>query len=283
MTDLVFNPPSPVSLASPISPTSPNPLSTISPLSGYPETTYLDSARLVVLSKDAMAAIAQYMFLLLYRQLVCSGGHSQVTPKVGESDLLQLKREIRDIGSPYLGHFFARGCSEKGDVEGTNTCAGDCKDWHKWRAVRQDIVLQVAMRAHEAQQHTKSSSAPSSSHSRPAPDQHILKLAERWSDSNMVLGSPLSNMLRDRLRDATFKVVIATGYPPRDVSTVKLSAIDFGSFSHAPIEPFGPASGMEPLADEIKSIGERLSKLALIHLNAYLPLYEQEQYVFTES
>jgi hypothetical protein len=101
----------------------------------------------------------------------------------------------------------------------------------------------------------------------------------------MQIGSPLSTMLRDRLRDATFKVVVANAYLPHDTTTGKLPAIDFSSSSHAPstIESSGTATGMEPLADETKSLGERLSKLALIHLNAYLPLYEQEQFVFLES
>ena len=230
-----------------------------------------------------MAATALYMFLLLYRQLVCSGGH--VAPKVDESDLAQLKREIRDIGASHLGHCFLLGCSEKGNlIDGTNSCTTDRIDWHKARAVRQDVVLQVAMRAHEAQHRTNSHSAPSSLHSRPAPDEHMLKLAERWADSNMQLGSSLSDMLRDRLRDATFKAVVAMAYPPRDASTGKISAIDFSSARHTPpaSESPGTSTGMEPLTDEIKSLGERLSKLVLIHLNAYLPLYEQEQCVFLE-
>jgi hypothetical protein len=36
---------------------------------------------------------------------------------------------------------------------------------------------------------------------------------------------------------------------------------------------------MEALGDEISLLAENISKLALIHLNTYLPLYEVEHFL----
>lgn len=296
MTDLVFCPPSPVPLVPlpvPTTPPSHSPLPAISPLPGYPETSYLDSARLLLLSTDAADATALYMYLLLYRQLVCSESSAQhTTPqealKVDESDLLNLKKEIRDIGSSHLGYCFTGGDSKMGKgIEGVEILEEpqERKEWEKWHNIKRDIVLQIAMRANDLRRRKHPQSVSLSSPHQPPlaqPDEQMLRLAERWSDSNMQPGSPLSVMLRDRLRDAVFKGVVAIAYPARDMMTGRLSAIDLGSsgLSGSAFEPaLGTATGMEPLVQEIRSLAERLSRLALIHLNAYLPLYEQEGFL----
>jgi hypothetical protein len=110
----------------------------------------------------------------------------------------------------------------------------------------------------------------------------MLRIAERWSDSNMQQDSALYVLLRNRLRDAVFEAVIAQTYPSRDtLPSGKLSAIDFGSFGNSAGagvgtgKVLGTSTGMEPLGEEIQSLAERLSRLALIHLNAYLTLYQQ--------
>lgn len=96
-------------------------------------------------------------------------------------------------------------------------------------------------------------------------------------------GSSLSTMLHNRLRDVVFTAVVALAYPSRDSATGKtmLTADFLSSLSPKSAEgaSAGMASGMEPLADEIRSLSEKISRLALIHLNAYLPLYEKEAFL----
>ncbi|KAG1751242.1 T-complex protein 11-domain-containing protein [Suillus lakei] len=218
LTDLVFEPPC-----------GPSPLlqrmskSSIPYLPLYPETTYLDGARLLVLSGEAADATAMYMFLLLFRQLVFS-----------EPDPCDRERD-----------------QSSGDGE-------------KWAKVRQDIVLQIAMRAKEARS-SSSSSTPSLESSR---------ISGAWSETNMRPGSPLSTLLRKRIRDVVFNQSV--------ISTSMGKPLDFASVA----PPSALSSGMEPLADEIRLLSERLSRLAHIHLGVYLPLYEQEDFsvsVFSDS
>ncbi|KAF8550045.1 Tcp11-domain-containing protein [Imleria badia] len=266
LTDLVFNPPS----TAPSTPqnSSSTPFQAMCPLPLYPETTYLDSARLLVLAADAADTAAVYMFLLLYRQLVFSdtGDLPGVAPdqsRVSDAELLKLKKEIRDISSSHLGQCFKYGNLEQSSIPDV--------DREKWSKTRQDIVLQVALRAKEAQ--IGSSSRPRSSMDTPhfhAPDERMLKLAERWSETHVRPNSALGTMLNNRIRDAVFNQVLAVAYPPRDSFPPHTKAAE-----NAPA-PSSLASGMEPLADEIRSLAERLARLAHIHLGVYLPLYEQE-------
>jgi len=157
-TNLIFDPPSPNPLSKPSVPTasSQSALPSATSLPGYPETSFLDSARLVTFSTDAADATAMYMFLMLYRQLVffdtnprrCS---SSEMPKVTESDLSQLKTEIRDIASCHLGYCFTRSLpDEEVCGEGSAKKPND-KEWERWQKAARDVVLQIAMRATEVQ------------------------------------------------------------------------------------------------------------------------------------
>jgi len=267
LTDLVFDPPSPT--PSPVPSCSSGSAiaapSSMCPLPLYPETTYLDSARLLVLAADAADTAAVYMFLLLYRQLVFSDASAPGDQsRVNHADLLRLKREIRDISSSHLGHCFKYGSSD--------APSSDPADRDKWCKVKQDIVLQTALRAKEARAPT---STPSSSalHAH-VPDERLLKLAEGWSDTHIRPNSALSTMLKNRVRDAVFSQVLALTFPSTDASLGSVRALE--AMSAPSISAAGLASGMEPLADEIRSLAERLARLAHIHLGVYLPLYEQE-------
>jgi hypothetical protein len=264
LTDLVFDPPCGPSLTSPVTPRVPK--STIPHLPLYPETTYLDGARLLVLSGEAADATAMYMFLLLFRQLVCSDP-SDPTLKVSDAQLTSLKKEIRDISSSHLSQCFNQGSNSSDS------------DNEKWAKIRQDIVLQIAMRAKEAgsrSPQTSSSQSGVSPSLASAPDERMLKLAERWSDSNMRPDSPFSKLLRNRIRDAVFNQVVALTFPSSRDSALGLGKpLDY-STPASTTPPTALASGMEPLADEIRLLSERLSRLAYIHLGVYLPLYEEE-------
>ncbi|KAG6334260.1 hypothetical protein ID866_4835 [Astraeus odoratus] len=280
LTDLVFDPPSPAPSPAPqcSSGSAVAAPSSMCPLPLYPETTYLDSARLLVLSADAADTAAMYMFLLLYRQLVFSDTSESSVPReqsrVGDVELIRLKREIRDISSSYLGHCFK--------YDDAVSSSGDpAADREKWCKIKSDIVLQIALRAKEARVHASNRSTPVQSVTDgPAfqthmPDERLLKLAEGWSDTHIRPNSRLSTMLKNKVRDAVFHHVVALSFPSNDASLGTIRPLEslLGASSNSTA---GLASGMEPLADELRSLAERLARLAQIHLGVYLPLYEQE-------
>jgi hypothetical protein len=293
MLGLVFNPPSSAPSSSSVSPLTPPPTPVFqdssnpsSSLDAYPETLYLDTTRLALLSSEAADATALCMFLLLYRQLVFSDSNESPTtpqgpPKVVNADLIQLKREIRDIGPSRLGQCLSPRISD--GSKGLEGSKSDEKETERWVAARQDIVLQIAKRAKEARARTHgSSSFQSSSSIGDPPDEHTVSLARRWVDSNMHPNSALAVILRRRLHDVVFNTVVKLAYPGPDSSTVKLGAVDFFASVRADsaVEiPPGTATGMEPLTDEIRALSEKIARVALIHLNAFLPLYEQDGFL----
>ncbi|KAJ7175825.1 T-complex protein 11-domain-containing protein [Mycena filopes] len=220
LTDLVFTSPSPANLISLPVATPPTPqttLPTISSLPGYPETSYLDNARILLLSTDAVDLTALYI----------------------------IKREIRDIGSSRLGYsFYCGSVATETDV--------DTDELDKWRLLKQNVVLQIAMRA-------KNAPTSATDQSMGQVDESVLGLAQRWADQNIQYASTLSTMLRERLRDVVFNAVVGLAPSP----------------SPAP----GKVTGMEALTEEIGALAENISRLALIHINAYLPLYEVEHFL----
>ncbi|KAJ7780622.1 T-complex protein 11-domain-containing protein [Mycena maculata] len=275
LTDLVFTSPSPANLISlPVAttPLSQATLPTISSLPGYPETAYLDNARILLLSTDAVDLTALYMFLLLYRQLRFSSSAnspSSSRSNVDEWELARIKREIRDIGSSRLGYSFYCGSAPAAEAD------VDTDELAKWRALKENVVLQIVMRAKNG---TTPSTAPTGT-----VDESILRLAQRWADFNIQHDSPLSSMLRERLRDVVFNAVVAHAYPGRDAASGKLANIDFSTFGRTATPPpspvVGKVTGMEALTEEIGALAENISRLALIHINAYLPLYEVEHFL----
>ncbi|KAJ7670235.1 T-complex protein 11-domain-containing protein [Mycena rosella] len=267
LTDLVFTSPSPANLISvPAAATPLSTLPTISSLPGYPETSYLDNARILLLSTDAVDLTALYMFLLLYRQLRLSGAADSPRAASGASadewELARIKREIRDIGSSRLGYsFYCGGAPAGADV--------DTDELEKWRALKQSVVLQIAMRA-------KNGTAG-------GVDPAVLGLAQRWADCNVQHNSALSTMLRERLRDVVFHAVVGLAYPARDAASGKFAHIDFATVGRSPVAGpspvFGTVTGMEALGEEIGTLAENISRLALIHIQTYLPLYEVEHFL----
>lgn len=288
-TDMIFDPPTPIQSSKLYVPAvcSQSAWPTASSLPGYPETTFLDSARLVTLSTDAADVTAMYMFLMLYRQLVFSNprhSSSGQMPKVTESDLLQLKIEIRDIASCHLGYCFTRTLAEEPTAgEGSTKKTGD-REWEKWQRAARDVVLQIAMRATQAQNCSRTSLSPTDrSFIHQPPDDRMLQLAERWLDTNLRHRSSFSVVLRNRFRDAVFHRLVATTFPTRDVSTEKLKATSESSTSPVASTtsspPSGTVTGLESFTDEIRTLTDKLSKLSVIHLGVYLPLYEQDGFI----
>jgi len=265
LVDLVFNPPPRGSSSSP--PPYLSPLPATGTLARYPETLYLDQARISNYSKDAADFAALYMLLLLYRQLVLSGqqqGHVRLSP----DDLLKLKKEIWEVGPTHLGLCFRppRDTGARGEAE-----------IKRWKEEMEDVVLQVTRRASEAR---CSSSIPSISTLSQAPsapsvaktstpDAQLTKLATSWAGSNLRTDSSLSTLMRRRVRDAVLRIAL-----PIAVPSLKRSE------PHAEAEM---SSGLEPLMPEIQHLGERIAKLAGIHLNVYGALYAQPGFLAATS
>lgn len=276
LTELVFNPPSRIPLSQ-LSHTGPV-LPSSTALPSYPETSFLDSARLVALGAEGADTTVVYMFLMLYRQLVfydpsAKPSVSRVLPKVTDADLAQLKAEIRDVATHRLGYCFTR--TEENPSDDAQLKAHQAQEWERWQKSARDIVLQVAMRATYAQVRAKSPATEFSPLTH-APDPRMLQLAERWLDTNLCQPSALGGLLRKRLREAVFHRVVATAFPARDNVTGKIRA----SVDDLSMKPMaGSSTGMEALLDEIRGLGEKLSKLSLIHLGVYLPLYEQAGFI----
>lgn len=288
LSDVVFDPPTPIRISKASLP-SPNQggLPSATPLPGYPETTFLDSARLILLGTESADAVALYMFIMLYRQLVFSDTSSsssslRTMPKVTDDDLKQIKTEIKDIAACHLGYCFTRGDSATSppaastsavvaDAE-TPVSTTDDKEWERWQKAARDVVLQIATRATQARNRPKNSTPTPSEHTSTlpdCPDDRMIKMAEGWLETNLRPGSPLSVLLRNRVRDAVFHRVIATTFPAQAAASGQPKP------TSSPPPP-GTVAGLECIGDEIQTISEKLSKLAHIHLGVYMPLYEQE-------
>jgi hypothetical protein len=293
IADLIFVPPASAPLA-PLPPPTTTPTHrsppAIASLPGYPETLYLDHSRMILLSADAADLTAQYMLLMLYRQLVFSSSPKDgVAPRaaVTDAELQRVRKEIWEIGPSRLGYCFSQGRGKRSKEHGREREEKteeekerdrlkheekEKKEWKKWHTSMRDVMLQIAMRATTGRTVAGSSaSTPVTSAAAPVPDEATVKLVERWADTNLRHGSQLSTLLRDKLRNAVLDVVIE--------NVLKLPPKKSPHPDAAAPAPAATMSGLEPLAAEIKQLGERVAKLATIHLNVYGPLYESSGYM----
>lgn len=275
LVDLIFNPPSPVPLASPIvTTTSPSHQlipNIITQLPDYPETLFLDHSRLIQLTKDAADVTSVYLLLMLHRQLLVSSYQDSTIPRRAvnpeDVDMQLIKKEILELAPRNIGRSFLR-IRPSSDPQSSQA---EGRELEKWKSGMQSVVLQIASRASE----TRRRPAPSSS-SNPclrAPEPHLLKVAESWSENHFKLESPLSALMRDRLREAVLEIVVQTVLVRGSINP--LSAPVSGTSQPAARKL---ASGLEPLAPEIRQLSERLSKLAVLHLNVYQTMYEQDDF-----
>lgn len=255
LIDLIFEPPlTPNTTGSlPLADTS-----NLSNLTGYPETLHLDIARLPSLMSDAADVMTMYMFLLLYRQLLYTEvpGLSRCSSmETATSTLVKIKAEVRDIATSPIP-------SRQPPDNST----------------RHNLVLQIAMHA----QRDRLSSGRQSELAPPpkAPSERLLSIATQWADTHILsaASSPLSALLRTRLRDAVFCMTLASTHPTLPIYKNKQTHSDSDMMDYV-LASFNENSSMEPLAEEIKMLSEKLRKLATLHLNAYLPLYEQDKFV----
>ncbi|CAE7216440.1 unnamed protein product [Rhizoctonia solani] len=242
LTSLVFSPPAIVSTPPPPTTT---PLSQrlphIAPPPGYPETLYLDHARLAGLTADAADLGVLYAVLMLFRQLVYSGGRKV---SLEDSVVDRVKREIWQVGPVRLGLCFS------------GRKPGDDEEWEKWRSGMRDVVLQVAVRAEQVRSGTfDSPKAPA-----PLPDSKMLAMLESWTDTNLRPDAALAKLFKGRLTKAVEQVVNSTRKKADDEKEVV-------------------AAGLEPLMPEVRHLGERIAKLVSFHGRVYRGLYEAEGFL----
>jgi hypothetical protein len=278
LVDLIFNPPSPVPLTSPIvtttSPSHQITPSIVTQLPDYPETLFLDHSRLIQLTKDAADVTSVYLLLMLYRQLLVSSYQDPATPRKEinpeDVDMQVIKKEILELAPRNVGRCFLRVRASS-----DNQCLhADTREFEKWKSGMQSVVLQIASRASESRRVSSSAAVASSNPFLRAPEPHLLKVAESWSENHFKLESHLTTLMRDRLRDAVLEIVVQTVLVRGSISPLS-SPPSCGSVPQAARKL---ATGMEPLAPEIRQLGERLSKLAVLHLNVYQTMYEQDDF-----
>jgi hypothetical protein len=291
LVDLVFDsslpssPTTPLSLSSSPVKEAATPTTTTPRIFGPPETLYLDHGRLSLLHTDTDDALAMHLFLLLYRQLTLSSSSSG--KNLQAADLATMKSEIRDIALGRLAYCIGRDHSLPSPSSSSNSHSRDDR-FHSEKENIQDIVLQIAHRAQEAKQPRSSSERQLSFFH--APDEALIKLAQRWSDSNLRTDSPLAILSRRRLRDTVFQAVVAMVYPARGTShphnqlatleSLAPSTPAKNSVAGKLVLPSGIITPeLEPLKEEICTLVGKISRLVLIHLDTYLPLYEQANFL----
>jgi hypothetical protein len=211
-----------------------------------PETLFLDVARLGIYTTDAVDLTAIYMLLLLYRQLVFSetsragwDGKGKAGRKIVEAELVKLKSEIWAVAPPRLGSCFipearrldclgassrhdrdrSEDGSERRDKKERSRARSSKSELERWRKGIRDVALHVAARSKDVEWRAEAASTQTSSIPRLAtpesvrptapPDTAILGLVERWCESNLKFGSPLSVLLREKLADAMLHMVMA--------------------------------------------------------------------------
>jgi len=119
------------------------------------------------------------------------------------------------------------------------------------------------------------------------PDSSILSVAQRWADKNMQPGSTLSVLLHKRMRDVIFEEVVSltaswNGAGGKPIGSDLCPGVCAGTtLFGANVTPTTTvhAAGMDALTDEIRRLGEKIARLAIIHLNTHLPLYESEGFL----
>lgn len=179
-----------------------------------------------------------------------------------------IKKEILELAPRNIGRCFLR----TRPTSDPQSSQAEARELEKWKSGMQSVVLQIASRASEARR--RPSAVASSNPSLRAPEPHLLKVAESWSENNFKLDAPLSALMRDRLRDAVLEIVVQTVLVRGSISP--LAPAGAGGSTQPAARKL--ATGMEPLALEIRQLSERLSKLAVLHLNVYQTMYEQDDF-----
>ena len=307
IVDTIFGPPSLPSIAS----TNIRPSTLDHPLPSLPETLYLDQGRIQNYSSEIADTVALWMFLLLYRQLAsCSSQGRYHKDRVDEYAAI-LKQEIRAIGPRSLGTCFLPDADSFSD--NTSAPTGSHQNppqvTDKLQSAVDDVVLQIARRATSVSRDHRNPAemiSPLAIGTDHVPDERTVSIARKWIVTNMKVGSSFVKMLHGRLNKEVFERVLADVYPARaEAALQKMMGQEiescgevFGGPSRdcvlprSSVAPFEVkrrseavirhhfwGNGLEILADEVQSLVHKISLLVIVHFNAYLPLYEKQEFL----
>jgi len=249
-----------------------------------PETMYLDKARLVNLGGEAGELTGLYMMVLLFRQMVFSNPTPATRPQLRKEDTIRVKREVRDIAPVGFGTLLlsSAGVNDGSDDITTHTS----KDEERTR-VKQDLVLQIARRACDVRGRGKTTDVgviDNASLPPSMPDASLVSLGQCWADANLLPGSSLSQFLHNRVREAVLDAVVGLAWGgPGSANTASggYNLLERGesairNYKALACAGLGLGAGMEPLHEDICKLAEKIARLALVHLNTHLPMYEQE-------
>lgn len=297
--------------------------SSSSSFAGYPETFFLDYGRLATLGTDAADFTTLYMLLMLYRQLVHSHLHRRLpaaarAAPVTNDELLQLKKEIWEIGPSHLGLCFMQnrprsgGSSSGSSHSGSGSSRSSSRherserereaEMRKWRSDIADVVLQVTRRASEPRgsqgqnalsttTESAGSGSSSSADKLRAPDTETLKLTSSWAENNLRPGSALSTLMKKRIRECVEEAVLAIVLPSSSSSSSPSSSASASGDAFASLSSPSSSSsendaiaaptsnGLEPLMPEIRHLAERAARLVTIHTNVYGALYAHPSFL----
>ncbi|KAG8907607.1 hypothetical protein FRB99_003302 [Tulasnella sp. 403] len=280
MVDLVFDPPAPATGASAPSfePVQARFVKSSTGCDmGYPETLYLDHARLNSYVNDAADLLGLYMLIMLFRQLTTVSASSGVE----DWEIDRVKREVWEVGPSRLGLCFDVCPSTSGDPKG------------KWEKGMGDVVLQVARRVEEVRERVRRGrkvvTEGEDETSRRPPSADLLALIENWQRTNYTKESPLQKIMKERLRTAVLDVVKEHALE----GALKTSVVGRSGMSMRKVNRHAAAGtsstagqkrggGLEPLMPEIVHLGERIARLVVFHAKVYRRLYEVEEFVDTE-
>lgn len=303
IVDIVFSPPFSLSTAS----------TNIRPptLDHLPETLYLDQGRIQNHSSEILDTVALWMFLLLYRQLAsCSNQGRHQKERVDEYAAI-LKQEIRAIGPKSLGTCFLQDADSSSEDPSASTRSDQSHPQvtDKLKSAVDDVVLQIARRATSVPRNHRSPeemASPPTNGTDHVPDERTVSVARKWIVTNMKTDSSFKKLLHGRLNKVVFERVFADVYPVRAASALEkmmgqepegcgemfggpsrhcslprssLTPFEMKRRSEAVLQHRCWGNGLEILEDEVQSLVHKISLLVVVHFNAYLPLYEKQEFL----
>lgn len=268
---------------------------------------------MAIYTTDALDITAMYMLMLLYRQLVFSEGSGEEKRKgrnIVEAELTRLKAEIWAVAPPRLGYCFSPNWrkpsgeavspvdSATPDEQTSKAGEKEDKEFGKWYEGVKNAALHVVARAKDSKWRAVAAASPNTTSKfctlsappassaphlvlqpTPAPDNQMLHLVENWCDTNLQHGSPLSTLLRNRLRETMLQMVVGCYHTVNNLPPLSKETAAAIVLPERAGGAFGESLGMESLMPEMKQIAERIAKLAKIHADAYAAVYEQEGFL----
>ncbi|KAF8510080.1 Tcp11-domain-containing protein [Hysterangium stoloniferum] len=275
------------------------------PTDSYPETLYLDTARVTLLIADAADLSALYMLIMLWRQLVywkdgSDGLKCNTFPRLTRKnsklehwEVDRIKKEIWEVSPKRVGSCFfvengercvplKNGPSAKAVL---TYCVHFSKipeqyqrinqmvfDNMKWRDAMENVAVQIAARAEDARASDGVDSTTTTSTgatSRRAPSQAAVTLMNGWIAAHLRRNSPLATLFRGHLQREVFNAATRITYGGNPVKTI--TEIVPG--------PENTTLGLESLMPEIRHLGQRIAKLALMNMKVYWSLYEADGFL----